>query len=198
MTTEQPSPGNARPPLRRIRRDGVLGGVCAGVARHLGVDVAVIRLAALVVGVVSAGAAVLVYVIAWITLPEAAESGTRPERPPRPAVAGEPREAWNAVAGQLKALAADFRTAGPVPPADQTAETAPSGPVVAVDSAMTSLGQRLRDPQVQAGARQAATGLSTAITASVNKLGRQTGAVERRGSPATDSGLIGQDGTADQ
>src|SRR5215204_5342819 len=74
MTTEQPTRRIDRPPLRRGRRDRFLGGVCAGIAGHLGVDVVIIRLAALALAVVSGGAAVLVYLIAWILIPEAAES----------------------------------------------------------------------------------------------------------------------------
>jgi phage shock protein PspC (stress-responsive transcriptional regulator) len=172
MTTEQPE----RPRLLRSRRDRVLGGVCAGIAEHLGVDALMIRLAAVALGIFSGGTAVLAYLIAWILIPKAAESAQRPEdRLPLPAGEGGAREAWNAVGGQVKALAADFRSARPTPMADPAAETSqrPRNPVDAVDSAVTSLGQRLRDPQVQAGARQAASSLSTAISASVDQLGRR-------------------------
>jgi phage shock protein PspC (stress-responsive transcriptional regulator) len=186
MTTPQPFQGAERPPLLRNRRDRVLGGVCAGIAEHLGVDVLMIRLAAFALAIFSGGAAVLAYLIAWILIPEATES-SRPsqeqpsqKRPPLPAEGGA-REAWNAVGGQLKALAADFRASRPASTADPAADPSqrPRDPVTAVDSAMTALGQRLRDPQVQTRARQTATDLSTAIGASVGQLGRRG----RRGEP---------------
>jgi phage shock protein PspC (stress-responsive transcriptional regulator) len=176
MTTPQPFQGAERPALVRSRRDRVLGGVCAGIAEHLGVDSLLIRLAALALVVFSGGTAALAYLVAWILVPAAAESSQpAPVLPPLPAGEGQAREAWHAVGGQLKALAADFRAARPISTAEPAAEAGqrPHDPVAAVDSAMTNLGQRLRDPQVQAGARQAATGLSTAITASVDQLGRR-------------------------
>jgi len=127
--------------------------------------------------VFSGGTAVLVYLIAWVLIPPAtAESSWAPQEPPAaPANDGGPREAWNAVGEQLKVLAADFRASRPTPTAEPAAEASqpPRSPVATVDSAMTSLGQRLRDPQVQAGARQAATGLSVAIKTSVDQVGRR-------------------------
>jgi len=175
MTTEQPVRGAQRPPLLRSRRDRVLGGVCAGIAEHVGVDSVMIRLAAIVLAIFSGGAAVLVYLLAWILIQEAAGPG-RPagERPPPASGESGAREAWNALGGQLKVLAADFRASRPASTSDEVAGASqPRSPVAAVDSAMTALGQRLRDPQVQAGARQAAAGLSTAISVSVDQLNRR-------------------------
>lgn len=178
MTAQQPLRGSERPPLSRSRRDRVLGGVCAGIAEHLGVDVLMIRLVVLALVVFSGGTAVLAYLIAWILIPPATEatasSPPSQQRPPLPAEGGA-REGWNAVGGQLKTLAADFRAAAPASPAEPAADPSQRtrNPVVAVDSAMTALGQRLRDPQVQASARQTATGLSSAFSASVDQLGRR-------------------------
>lgn len=56
--------------LRRSRRNRVLGGVCGGVGEHLGVDPVVVRLAFVVLSVVS-GTGVLLYVLAMFFIPEA-------------------------------------------------------------------------------------------------------------------------------
>lgn len=175
MTAQQPLRGAERPPLLRSRRDRVLGGVCAGIAEHLGVDILVIRLAALALVVFSGGTAVLAYLIAWILIPPATESSPPSQQRLTLPTEGGAREAWNAVGGQLKTLAADFRASTPTSTAEAAADASqrPRNPVVAVDSAMTALGQRLRDPRVQASARQTATGLSAAISVSVDQLGRR-------------------------
>jgi hypothetical protein len=59
------------------------------------------------------------------------------------------REAWNAVGGQLKSLAADLRAVRPISTVGPAAYASqrPRSPVAAVDSAITALGQRMRDPQ---------------------------------------------------
>lgn len=55
--------------LRRSLRDKKLGGVCAGLAEYLDVDVVLTRL--LVVGgtIISGGLGLLVYLAAWIIVP---------------------------------------------------------------------------------------------------------------------------------
>jgi phage shock protein C len=50
---------------------------------------------------------------------------------------------------------------------------APRSPLAAVDDAATALGERLRTPEVQAGARKAAASVSQALNASVDELGRR-------------------------
>jgi signal transduction histidine kinase/phage shock protein PspC (stress-responsive transcriptional regulator) len=71
------TPRTPRSPLTRLppglaRRpdEHVVAGVCAGVARWLGVDPIVVRLAAVVLALAN-GIGVLAYVVAWIVLPEA-------------------------------------------------------------------------------------------------------------------------------
>lgn len=63
------SPSTEHPPLRRSSDDKVIAGVAGGLARYLGVDPVVIRIA-LVVFALSGGAGVLLYLIAWIAIPE--------------------------------------------------------------------------------------------------------------------------------
>jgi phage shock protein C len=74
----QPEPQAAEPApeapagprvLRRSRDDRVLGGVCGGLGRYLGLDPVLLRLAFAVL-LFAGGAGVLIYIIAWIVIPE--------------------------------------------------------------------------------------------------------------------------------
>jgi phage shock protein C len=49
MTTNEP---NERARIARSRSDRVLGGVCGGVARGIGVDPVLVRIAAVLIGLV--------------------------------------------------------------------------------------------------------------------------------------------------
>jgi phage shock protein PspC (stress-responsive transcriptional regulator) len=65
-----PPPGDSpRKPLVRSRTDRVIGGVCAGVARYLGVDALVVRIAAVAL-VLLGGVGVLLYVGGLLLLPD--------------------------------------------------------------------------------------------------------------------------------
>ena len=55
--------------LYRSREDRWVGGVCGGLAKYLDVDPIVVRLIALIL-VLCAGGGLLVYIIAWIVIPE--------------------------------------------------------------------------------------------------------------------------------
>ncbi len=83
-----PPPPGSTPTLgpRRVRRDvagGMLGGVAAGLARHLGVDVVWVRLAFVLSTVFVSGFGLVAYVAAWIIIP----AGDDTE-------AGAPGRAW--------------------------------------------------------------------------------------------------------
>ena len=56
-------------PLRRSTSDKVIAGVAGGIGRYLGVDPVIIRIA-IVVFALTGGAGVLLYLIAWIAIPE--------------------------------------------------------------------------------------------------------------------------------
>jgi phage shock protein C len=56
--------------LYRSRSDTVLGGVAAGLANYLNADPALIRIAWALLVVITGGAALLVYIVAWIVVPE--------------------------------------------------------------------------------------------------------------------------------
>jgi signal transduction histidine kinase/phage shock protein PspC (stress-responsive transcriptional regulator) len=55
--------------LRRDPRRAVLGGVCAGFARWLGIDPVITRVAMVVLAIGSGGGAVIAYLIAWALIP---------------------------------------------------------------------------------------------------------------------------------
>ncbi|OJG05766.1 PspC domain protein [Pseudonocardia autotrophica] len=57
--------------LRRSSTDRMLGGVCGGLAADLGADAALLRIAVLVLTLVTGGAAALVYLAAWLIAPAA-------------------------------------------------------------------------------------------------------------------------------
>jgi len=56
--------------LRRSRTDRVLGGVCSGFARYLGIDPVAARVLYVLGAFMTGGALVLAYAIFWIMMPE--------------------------------------------------------------------------------------------------------------------------------
>jgi phage shock protein C len=60
----------ARRPLERAREGRKIAGVCMGFARHLDVDVTLVRLVWLVLALASGGLGLIAYVVAWIIIPE--------------------------------------------------------------------------------------------------------------------------------
>ena len=167
-----------RPRLERSRRDRVLGGVCAGIAHRLGLSSLLLRTAAVALALISAGTAVLAYLVAWIVIPPAADDRARPPARSRSdASDGGARVAWTAAAGQLRSLAKELgaaRTQGERPESHDlgTAQNERTR-AAAVDAAMTKLGDRLREPEVRAGAQRAAVGLAAAVGASAEELRRR-------------------------
>jgi phage shock protein C len=63
----------AEPPvpkrLHRSRRDRVFAGVCGGLAEYFGVDAVLLRIVAVALAL-SGGAGFLLYLIAWVAIPE--------------------------------------------------------------------------------------------------------------------------------
>jgi phage shock protein C len=70
--TEQRS-GLAARPLYRPLEDRMLAGVAAGIARYLGADVTLVRIA-LAVLAVAGGAGVPIYLAGWLLIPEEGRS----------------------------------------------------------------------------------------------------------------------------
>ena len=59
--------------LVRARKGRLLAGVCSGIAEYVGVDVTVVRLVFVALGVVTFGVGALIYLAAWIVIPEEGE-----------------------------------------------------------------------------------------------------------------------------
>lgn len=55
--------------LRRSQDDRVIGGVCGGLGRYLGVDAVLLRVAFVVLAI-AGGGGLLLYVVSWILIPE--------------------------------------------------------------------------------------------------------------------------------
>ena len=79
MTAPVPGPKK----LTRSTTDKWLGGVCGGLAQYSGVDATVIRIVTIVLVVFGLGTTVLVYLAAWLLMPQ--EEVTYPTYPPPPA-----------------------------------------------------------------------------------------------------------------
>jgi phage shock protein PspC (stress-responsive transcriptional regulator) len=61
-------------PLYRSQRHKILGGVCGGIADWLGWDPTVVRIAYVLLSILSVGfPGILVYIILWIVMPRAQE-----------------------------------------------------------------------------------------------------------------------------
>jgi phage shock protein C len=64
--------GSERSRIERSRRDAMLGGVCAGMARHFGWSVTGTRVGYVILSIFSAAfPGILVYIILWLLLPQA-------------------------------------------------------------------------------------------------------------------------------
>jgi phage shock protein C len=77
--------------LARSRRDRVFGGVCGGLGEYFGVDAVLVRIVAVALAL-SGGVGFLVYVIAWIAIPEEGMFGYG-GRPAAPASHDSPLDA---------------------------------------------------------------------------------------------------------
>ena len=59
-------------PIKRLYRSGkdkILGGVCGGIAEYFNVDPVIIRLLWVFFALVSMGAGILIYLVAWVIVP---------------------------------------------------------------------------------------------------------------------------------
>jgi phage shock protein C len=52
-------------------RDRILGGVCGGIAKWLGWDITIVRIAYIIISILSAAfPGTIVYIILWVIMPE--------------------------------------------------------------------------------------------------------------------------------
>ncbi|HET7388663.1 MAG TPA: PspC domain-containing protein [Nocardioidaceae bacterium] len=71
--SEQPAYRPASQPPRRLvrsRDDRWLGGVCGGLADYTGLDANLVRLLVVLGTLIGFGSLILVYIVAWILIPE--------------------------------------------------------------------------------------------------------------------------------
>jgi len=57
--------------LHRSRTDRMIAGICGGLGEMYSIDPTLIRLIVALIGLFTAGTAILVYVLGWIIIPEA-------------------------------------------------------------------------------------------------------------------------------
>lgn len=72
--TEDSAASSSIPPVKRLMRDpdnALIGGVCAGVAAYWGINPLWIRIFAVISPFITFGTAVLIYVVMWVSMPEA-------------------------------------------------------------------------------------------------------------------------------
>jgi phage shock protein PspC (stress-responsive transcriptional regulator) len=67
------SDGNGSKTLYRTRDGRIVAGVCSGLGAYFGVDPNLVRLGFVVLTVFTVGVAVLVYLVAWLVIPEEGE-----------------------------------------------------------------------------------------------------------------------------
>lgn len=88
--------------LYRSRSDALLGGVCGGIGKHLGVDSNLVRVVLAVLAVAS-GIGILIYFLLWLIVPREGE----PEPTPRETV----RSGASEIADRAKEFGEEVRTA---------------------------------------------------------------------------------------
>jgi phage shock protein C len=67
LTSETGKPGRL---LRRSRDEKQIAGVCAGIARYLGLDVTLIRVMMVCLAFWPPGVGLILYVVCWIVIPQ--------------------------------------------------------------------------------------------------------------------------------
>jgi phage shock protein PspC (stress-responsive transcriptional regulator) len=88
-------PPPPRPSLRRPRDGRLIAGVAAGVAEHVGMDVAIVRILFVVVTIFTSGLGIAAYALAWIFVPEAeADERSAATARPRREVGGRDPLFW--------------------------------------------------------------------------------------------------------
>lgn len=69
-----PHPRSTRPALRRSHRQRIIGGVAGGIAEYFAIDPLLVRLGFVVLAL-AGGGGVVIYLIAWLVVPEEGEEG---------------------------------------------------------------------------------------------------------------------------
>lgn len=83
---------NSRGKLMRSRTNRLLGGVCAGLASYLELDVTLMRLIWVLLTLTAGGAGLVAYLAFWLVVPE--EPGPASSRPAAASNSGVTPSAW--------------------------------------------------------------------------------------------------------
>jgi phage shock protein PspC (stress-responsive transcriptional regulator) len=81
--------GNGSKVLVRPRNGRMLAGVCAAFAGYFGLDVTLVRVIWAIVSVLTGGAGVLAYLVAWVIIPEGQKSSMAEN------ITGKKQDAWS-------------------------------------------------------------------------------------------------------
>lgn len=113
----------------------MLGGVCAGIARSAGLDPLLLRIALVAVTVLTGGAGVPAYLVAWVLIPrEPVDATTASVGGPDERAGAQPtldvRAAWTSAGKDLRSLTTELRR----PAAGASEATAPAGGSAAADT----------------------------------------------------------------
>jgi phage shock protein PspC (stress-responsive transcriptional regulator) len=68
--------GNETKVLVRSRKGRMVAGICAGIAEYFGADVTLVRVIVAAIAVITGGAGVLAYLVAWAIIPEEGEKSS--------------------------------------------------------------------------------------------------------------------------
>jgi phage shock protein C len=82
--------GNGSKVLVRSRDGRMLAGVCAGIAGYFGIDVTLVRVIWAVVSVITGGAGVLAYLVAWALIPDEGQKSPIAEN-----IVSDKQDAWS-------------------------------------------------------------------------------------------------------
>ncbi len=82
--------GTGNKVLLRSRDGRMLGGVCAGVAGYFSLDVTLVRVIWTVVSVLTGGAGVLAYLVAWAIIPDEGQKSPSDEN-----IVSKKQDAWS-------------------------------------------------------------------------------------------------------
>lgn len=139
--------------LTRNKHEGMIAGVCAGIATRYGYDVGLVRLVVVILTVLTSGVGLVIYVAAWILIPDADA--------PAPASMGDRRREFSVevtAAAERAAEAAKIAAAHARQAADEIAAVAraartetstPATPEVAPDApASTTPPAAAADPSI--------------------------------------------------
>ncbi|OGL77294.1 hypothetical protein A3J43_00545 [Candidatus Uhrbacteria bacterium RIFCSPHIGHO2_12_FULL_54_23] len=94
--------------LYRSRTNKMIAGVCGGLGEYLNIDATIVRLAFVLLTLMS-GFGVLLYIVLWIIVPLEGESGSDLNRTHLTDVATEMKKTAQEMAGEVKKTVEEFK-----------------------------------------------------------------------------------------